>query len=114
MNNYLDYYSIRTIFDLHTMIAKSIKKRNWDKTNVVALQKILNKEIIKKLALTLVNDVFNNFKNELNVQVNNLARAIKAIIEVFTSLTRICSKFKTSFTKKCKEVLREVKRHRRT
>jgi len=80
----------------------------------MTLQKILNEEIIKKLALTLINDVFDDFKNKLNTQVDSLARAIKIVIEMFTSLTRICSKFKINFTKECKEISHEIKKHRRT
>lgn len=114
MDSHSDHYPKRTIFDLHTVAAKPIEKRNWDKTNAVALQKILNEGFTKELALTPANDVFDKSKNGLDAQVGSLARAIKAAIEVSTPLTRICPKFKAGFTKECNEASREAKRHRRT
>jgi hypothetical protein len=114
MDNHSDHYPIRTIFDLHTIASKPIEKRNWSKTNAELLHKILKEKITKELTLTPVNSIFDNSKEGLDAQVGSLAKAIRTAIEASTPLIRICLKSKAGFTKECKEVSREAKRHRRT
>lgn len=45
MDNHSNHYPIRTVFDLHTVPARQREKRNWDKTDVDALQETLKVEI---------------------------------------------------------------------
>ena len=84
MNSHSDHLPIRTILGLRTISAQSRMKRNWKKTNHSLLQQTLQKSISYETDLTS-NDEYDNFKDGIDRQAQSLIRAIRKVIEAFTS-----------------------------
>ena len=113
MNNCSNHYSIRIIFELRIMVAKSILKRNWEKIDTTILQKTLKKTISCEKNLTSTND-HDCLKNDIDRQVQVLTRSIQKVIEVSTPWIKICPRSKSKFTLECKKISLTTKRARRT
>ena len=112
MDNHSDHYSIKTTFELRTIAVKQRIKRNWEKTDLALLQKILLEAISQDRNLTSI-DQYDNSDKKLDRQVEALTKAIQETIDAFTSWINICSRSKSGFTQECKEASRSAKRARR-
>lgn len=113
MNNHSDHFPIKTLLNLRTKTAEKKPRRNFDKTDVKAMQKELETRIATNEALSPTSGIHDNGPEGLNTQVQGLVKALQKAIEASTPYSKPSSYSKPGFTAECKSASLQAKNARR-